>query len=342
MILELEIYEPLEDKIDYLEKNYSNISEIILNGLKEFDYRVIDGSRELVNKLIWFASNCNIKLHILTSCHQNYKLLPETKNVTIHNWPTYYLTITFLRLINNPTYTDNKNLGFDFYNDKINKNSKINYPYLSLNNIPKLHRVIMMDMLGKYNIIQKDCITWRKKMQPGLYQLQYWNEKVTLIDQYESLNNVHLLPSIYTNSFIQLVTESDDSIFILSEKTATPLFLNKPFIVAAGPHFHKILSELGFKLYDELFDYSFDDELNLSKRYELIAKNINRYANKSHDELYKLKQSVFSKCLYNRKLAMKLSASSSLVPNIFQKCTGHESIEVKKFIRENEKKYSRL
>ena len=121
--------------------------------------------------------------------------------------------------------------------------------------------------------------------------------------------NVHFkqetMPIEFNHSFMQIVTESDDTETFFTEKTATPMFLNKPFLVASNRGFHRDLANSGFKLYDELFDYSFDDEPDMEIRYEKIAENVKRYIGLSSEQLRVHYDKISDKIAHNRKLAIE-------------------------------------
>jgi|APSaa5957512535_1039671.scaffolds.fasta_scaffold00139_57 hypothetical protein len=82
------------------------------------------------------------------------------------------------------------------------------------------------------------------------------------------------VPLEYIQSCIDLVTESyvDESI-ALTEKTFKPISLNKPFILLSARNSHQFLKKAGFYLYEELFDYSFDDK-SFDQRFDSIMKQI--------------------------------------------------------------------
>jgi hypothetical protein len=171
-----------------------------------------------------------------------------------------------------------------------------------------------------------------------------------LRDQLDRFVSQERLPLEYAMSFMQLVPETSEILFGLSEKTAMPLFFNKPFLVAGCMGFHKQLQELGFKLYDELFDYTFDSEPDIDIRYDLIAQNINRYTDKTPGQLKELYNSVFEKCVYNKKIALKLATQSSLIPTVWQDLVNHVVInkypdysdDINNFIRNNEHRFKEI
>lgn len=336
----------LVEKIEHFKNNCQKVTKVIFNGLLEFEYQCLAGSTEKMLDFIKFLEDKNIELHILTSAHSEQKLLPEFKHVHVHNWPTFWLTLTFTRLIYNSNYEFNKNIGLDFFDFTVGNNNEIIVPYITMNKLPKVHRAIMMDMLAKNNILLKDCVIWREWSKN--YQFQYWKEEILLMDQLEKFECQEIFPKVYPHAFMQLVTESNEFIWILSEKTAMPLFFNKPFLVAGSVNFHKHLAGLGFKLYDELFDYSFDSEIDTCKRYDMLAKTIAPYVNKTSAQLRKIYKSVFEKCVYNKRLAMKLATDSSLRPTkIWEELIEHQIKNnipdypdyINKFILSNENDY---
>ena len=64
--------------------------------------------------------------------------------------------------------------------------------------------------------------------------------------------------------------------------------MKKPFIVFSCVDFHKMLSELGFKLYDEVIDYSFDSEPNIEIRAEKFTKNVSKIVELDKQATYNL------------------------------------------------------
>jgi len=304
--------------IEKLDTTLHGIEHIILNAAIEYNYGVIGGRKELMDKLIQLTDSAGIKLDVITGTCDTYNLIDTNihKHVSVYYWPTFWLTMLLMRLSVSPNYQMNMAVGLDVFKIRVNENTPLKYPYISMNKAPKLHRAMLMDMLAKYELIDKGVVIWREPVQG--YQFEYWTEEIMLRDQKDKFVSQERVPLEYPLSFIQVVPESDEDMFILSEKTGMAIFFNKPFIVMACVNYHKILSELGFKLYDELFDYSFDCEPDTMKRCEMIAQNVQKYAEKTPDELNQLYKSVYEKCVYNKELAIKLATSSELIPPVWQ------------------------
>ena len=60
-----------------------------------------------------------------------------------------------------------------------------------------------------------------------------------------------------------------------SEKTFRSIFHMQPFIVWGQPNANKNLQDYGYKLYDKMFNYSFDTEKDTYKRWTMILNVIN-------------------------------------------------------------------
>lgn len=345
-LLSLDIWDnELVDKIENLKNCTTKITDIILNAAVEFNYNLISGQQSITDNLIDFIKNNNITLHIVTGTHENYTLLPIHDNIKIYYWPTFWLTMLLTRLTVSPNFPSNISIGLDIENLYTCQKMPIKYPFITMNKAPKIHRALMLDMLAKHSLIDKGIIIWRELSNN--YSFKYWDQKIMLRDQIEKFQYQETLPLEYPMSFLQLVTESDEQIFTLSEKTGMPLFFNKPFLVAGCKNFHSILKNMGFVLYEELFDYNFDNIDDITIRYNLIAENINQYVNKTPTEFKKLYDNVFEKCVYNKKIALRLATDSALVPNIWSILVKHNelnnitdtAVTINNFILANENEF---
>lgn len=336
------------DKTGELMNNPGIISKIIYNGATEFDSNTIHGSRERFNSLVEFAKIHNIEFDLITASAPDNTHIHLDPYVKTHYWPTFWFSMLLTRLLVSPNYWANNSICLDVEDIRVSERLPIKYPYISMNKAPKVHRAIMMDMLAKHNIIDNGIVIWRELNNN--HEFEYWDQQIMLRDQVDGFKNQEVLPLEYALSFMQVVPETDDQAFTITEKTAMPLFFNKPFLVAGSVHYHKKLQDLGFKLYDELFDYSFDSEPDTKTRYDLIAQNVKRYTDKSPTELKELYASVFDKCMYNKRVILRLATNSSLVPEPWQELVNHHILnkipaypaDLLNFIRDNENRFKEI
>ena len=66
---------------------------------------------------------------------------------------------------------------------------------------------------------------------------------------------------------------------------------------------------MGSPLYDEIFDYSFDNILDDDIRFEKLIYNVKRYVGLSSSVLQQHYNSVFDKAVRNKKLAIKYATT---------------------------------
>jgi len=106
----------------------------------------------------------------------------------------------------------------------------------------------------------------------------------------------------WLDSDIDLVCETHQiRQFHFSEKTMKPIGFEKPFLVIGCAGWYKIFEELGFKLYDELFDYSFDKIESFRHRHQAIISQIKDIQNMDKGILNKKLLDISDKMLYNKR-----------------------------------------
>lgn len=186
------------------------------------------------------------------------------------------------------------------------------------NNRPSEHRHKLIDELAKHDLLNKGIVTYRHYMEimpiehpdatPPLETFNYYNGDPKLIDEEDFVlhignYNCHNYPKSYFKGAIDIVTESryEPGEYYMSEKTNKPLLAKKPFLVLGPQGYHKWLQETkGIEMYDEIFDYGFDDEPLLEHRIEGIVQNIRLLDGKELDYILKITNTKCEKnlCAY--------------------------------------------
>ena len=106
----------------------------------------------------------------------------------------------------------------------------------------------------------------------------------------------------WLESEIDLINETFQvKAFGLSEKTCMACVHCKPFLVIGCAGWYKIFEKLGFKLYDELFDYSFDEIESFKDRHQAIMTQIKDILNMDRDMLNKKILDIQDKIYYNKR-----------------------------------------
>lgn len=244
-------------------------------------------------------------IHILTGSHE-YLYPVQVENTIIDWWDTYWIGKTYALLMNT---NKSKKISIDLYS-----RASYKFHFISMNNRPHEHRCMLIDLIAKHDLF--NCSAVSLLQDSVIYKWKHLNFAPRFLTEQKSDWNQYTLPDEYYTSFAQLVSESSGTSIMLSEKTATPLLLGKPFLVAGQMHFHKFLRGLGFQLYEELFDYSFDDEPDQEKRYEMLLQNFKNLSKIPLNKLPNLQKKIAHKLEFNKQKAKHIAYDMGLYPKI--------------------------
>jgi hypothetical protein len=302
-------------------KNFSQPSEQLLDikksttGIPCFVYTDIDAINLCNDPVV--AIDCMWEGQHAAFCFQQYR---TDKHYIIFaneghysrkemNLPISYTWITYYYFLFNivKSYHDPWHVCFHHHNEY-----KFNYPKLlrfvstiGVTRPPRtylkdrlLERINYKNYIFKYSGVdygmpsdQADVVKFVDdkfnpyRPRPGLEKYNY------------SLSNT-LPMQMYDQADFNLVVETDINYqhgFLPSEKSIKCLTTGMPFVILATPNFLKHLKELGFHTYSELWDESYDNELDYAKRIDKIVdlcNNLNKFdwqANQSALELIGLK-----------------------------------------------------
>lgn len=310
-----------------------NIDLVVIDNSVEGEYCRLNGSQTGVDDMIDLCNANNVPYVLLTcNYNQNVNRL-RNSDANIIDSPGTWINKTMEATIAPPHRKENLRRGYDVLDNNVNLNTDISYLYTSFNNLCHIHRCILMDTLAKYNLIDRGAISWRDihrhfdgdrneipdSIRMGYYQWKHWEPKrmkLDIDDEYKSNIFQAIIPEQLKHSFIHLVPESTHEWFFLTEKTGIALLYNKIFLVAGSKDYHKKLVDMGFKLFDNLFDYSFDSKDSMESRYEGLVRNIDLYRDKSMVELQVLLKENEEIIRHNRRVALDYALNK--VPNDFK------------------------
>lgn len=228
-----------------------------------------------------------------------------------HGTVTNYYTFWLFELIFQINFPNNKS----FHQLK---NTKINKLGICLNNIPKLHRRMMMQKLEECQILDDLHYSWvTPRRRSSSYKIWKYEKQQKLLDEMDKdsdLGKQFRIPNKYFESFIDIVNETSIEIPFITEKTWKPLLLGRPFIVNGCMGYHHLLKKLGFELYDEIFDYEFDFK-NLEYRIFSIANQVADLKEKDFTQLYK-------------KLLPKIKYNQNVLFEYIENRVGFEDVEI--------------
>ena len=162
--------------------------------------------------------------------------------------------------------------------------------YNCLNRMPHAHRRWFVLLLAQFGLLQQGLVSMDRFDQlphkpDGLtYDEITWEllhrQLPLLVDKAELVTNYscEVNPWIYEHSWFTIVTETDAShnMLFLSEKIWKPMFCFSPFMVLGNPGTLRLLRDLGFCTFPELWDESYDDQTDMVKRMLMIIEQIQR------------------------------------------------------------------
>lgn len=285
-----------------------NLKHINFFYMHEYELR-------LPKKIVDYINNNSITVTVVV-CIKDKKWL--CKNVIesginkdlikkIITWPTFWFLKTARELEkNNRLFGNIDTYKFNFKN-----------PFLTFNGRTRPHRTMWIDALAKNKYIDKGIVSYQQIPYKELKKKWKYHTGEILIsgDGFENHFSSYHFNNIFLESFLHIPTETTTDTFLLSEKTANPILCGLPTLTLGSQYYHKNLEDMGFKLYDEIFDYSFDNEPSIEKRIQKLMINVTEVISQK-DNLNDLYNKIKNKLHYNRNLALDITHSSDHVPKL--------------------------
>lgn len=191
--------------------------------------------------------------------------------------------------------------------DQINFDKK--FLFLCQNRRPKSHRLKLLTLLEKNNLLEDDIIDW--SLTHGKFndynlmvnesddissvsndllscyekitsknKLSYYEKDVNWFSDFNNYNACeHLNIDSFNQSYFNIISESHfdiDDIHITEKTFKSFYYFQLPIFVASYNHIKKVKQEYGFHTFDDLINHSYDDEPNNIKRMEMIISEIKR------------------------------------------------------------------
>lgn len=301
-----------DGKLDNLIIDLKNLSPKIILWWTGFEYELPSNINiDEFYKLESIVKEIDAVLYFIFGSVENekHKEIYPTEKFKYLYWPTFLLSQTYQVIKNN----GGKSKLEEYHIEKDFKNLFISY-----NHNPHLHRCMLMDKLYGNDLFKYGRLSWNKLSTDYYinYEFQHWKEDYMKVDEYVKngfrveISDTLLEPK----SLFNLISETDNEYLIFSEKTWRTILIEHPFLCLGAQYQNLKLKEYGFKLYDEIFDYSFDEKPNLEDRVDGIIKNIVSLKDRDYDELYSL---IEEKVKFNKNRALEIIENDPFVPEKF-------------------------
>jgi hypothetical protein len=122
----------------------------------------------------------------------------------------------------------------------------------------------------------------------------------------------HNLHPAFSNSYLNIITETSYELICLSEKTFKPLISGQLFTFSSAPYSLAALKELGFETFDNIINSDYDSKLNMYDRVDYMINEIT--------SLYQNIESLYfenkEKIRFNQEYAMSHELERTLVNSL--------------------------
>jgi hypothetical protein len=208
--------------------------------------------------------------------------------------------------------------------------------YINLNRMARVHRCILMQKIIDNKLLDNGYNTWANtswskdshscKYSSNLFNIYTkLNPNTTIRDQtYDILDCEYIgddNPTLQTpiefckKTFIYLVTEThiDNDNFFISEKTYKPIAIGMPFIVLGNPGTLAHLREKGYATFSDWIDESYDKDLPIEERIDIIVQNLIRISKMSDIEKINIRRQMNEICEHNLNLYKLLNRKNNFI-----------------------------
>jgi hypothetical protein len=109
----------------------------------------------------------------------------------------------------------------------------------------------------------------------------------------------------YSSTFFSVISETGLVYRFITEKIYKPMANLHPFILIGPPNMLSLLRSKGYKTFPEMFNESYDSELDPVKRINLVLDEIEKFANLPAEEKQEKFKSIKDKLEFNKSLYIK-------------------------------------
>ena len=201
--------------------------------------------------------------------------------------------------------------------------TKIEKAFTSLNNRGHPWRLRFLDHMAKYDLFDKGFVSFHNDNQPiqiddNYYKFRWWTPRKLNFEPSWRRAGPHSgdylrPPPEWEKSLWSIISESNTEVLFVTEKSYLPIWHKRPFITYGAPYHHRYLKELGFKLFDEFVDYSFDSVDDDDMRCDMMMQQVSKISKLNHDTVKKRLQPILD---YNFKNLIKLVNRKTVNPEI--------------------------
>lgn len=290
---------------------------------EEYDRRVAEGLTDRIdieefNRIMLPFDTFRYELRCSKAKTFNYDL--ET-----HNSPREDKKYFFSMFIGDVFKIQNMSLGAHLYEYGLNETQA--YSHLSANTYT--HNVEKWKMLGRS--IRTQSENYHKDQLPVVELIEKWQDTLHKNMPHERYTNhgdyidnfvERRMPQVAFDSHLYAAVETTNywGCSFYTEKAYKPIMHGLPFVIIGGPWQNENLKEKGYEIFDEVIDYSFEQNILMEnscsqlKMSNAFMKELQRLIDVGPDAFYQT--SVLEKIQHNKNNFDKLSTRKNLIKEI--------------------------
>lgn len=191
--------------------------------------------------------------------------------------------------------------------------------FLFLNGVPHPERCLVIDNLARFKLLEQNIYSWSTaKLERINEQKKYdfkwfdgFSKKLDLEDSFHA-NYVHETPikkELLEKTLWSVIVESNGINCFLSDKIMLPLLFKRPFLYLSSPKTLEFLKSLGFDIFDDIINITYDKEYDLVKRTHMFSEQVLKISNLDSDVL---SDEVTQRCEKNFKNVFYLVKTQNL------------------------------
>jgi len=257
-----------------------------------------------------YAKNYNIDLKVFIGAikDQTYNSRWHYNNEdNIVSVPTYFANIIIDHAIQN--------------NRKPLAHTKIEKLYTSMNGRAHPWRCMFIDEMYGAGLFDYGNVSWHNLDNFELdYEFKHWQPTSLSFDKNfegsDGMCDIFRPPEEFQTSLFSFISESNTKCLFYTEKTFLPILNKRPFFIFGAPYANTYLKNLGFEIFDEVIDYSFDSVDNDLHRCQLYFEQAQKLSQMSLDTLH---NTVYSKVEHNFNRLLEIVENKEYVPKAFDK-----------------------
>ena len=261
---------------------------------------------KLLNKLHLLCEKHDVPQESIVYVDSNVRLNEIELNTKVDFWGYEYCALDqhrYTTMHKDLTYHGSKRSkeNYDLWDN--GRNTYREKYYLSLNRLPKPHRIKLLCNLIKHDLLNKGFVS-----SPKHGDFFEWYVDENLKNEGKKLKEISPLSvdgvdfterkwsyekfdvKYYLQSYFSIVAENQYTGYKdqlqNSEKIWKPITNFQPFINVGDYNQLKNLQSQGFKTFHPYIDESYDDIMDLNKRFEVIIKEIVRLCSMSKEEIH--------------------------------------------------------